>query len=278
MWLCGCVAVCDFGVWLCVCMCVCVYVCMCVCVDRERYHVSWFMVCVHPNNMPGYTQRVVFQCCVTGSSRLCVGMTKSRVYPPTLHSSHHLLLSLHSSHHLLLSLHSSHHSLLSLHTHTHTHTYIHTRPWHPLDTSPSCAVPAYLIVLAGIQISGAAYKLSGPTSMHHGTLLLDVDMSSLGAYLNPNKLKLKSKGVDSVIARVTNLSVHLPTITHQQVSSKVMEHFLRARLTSQSGAGQLASVADFPVEEVGSSLLDTEPALREAYEKLEVCLRVISYE
>jgi Lipoyl protein ligase A/B catalytic domain len=167
---------------------------------------------------------------------------------------------------------------LTPHTHTHIYIYIHTRPWRPLDTSPSCVVPAYLIVPAGIQISGAAYKLSGPTSMHHGTLLLDVDMSSLGAYLNPNKLKLKSKGVDSVIARVTNLSVHLPTITHQQVSSKVMEHFLRARLTSQSGAGQLASVADFPVEEVGSSLLDTEPALREAYEKLEVCLRVISYE
>mmetsp|Transcript_4935 Transcript_4935/g.15070 ORF Transcript_4935/g.15070 Transcript_4935/m.15070 type:complete len:424 (-) Transcript_4935:28-1299(-) len=127
------------------------------------------------------------------------------------------------------------------------------------------------IVVDNRKISGAAYKLSGPTSMHHGTLLLDVDMSSLAAYLNPNKLKLKSKGVDSVAARVTNLSAHLPGISHEQVSAKVIEHFLRTRLGGephlQLGATGLPT--EFPVESVGSSLLESEPELMKSYETLE---------
>ena len=36
-------------------------------------------------------------------------------------------------------------------------------------------------------------------------MLIDVEMSALENYLNPNKLKIESKGVDSVKARVMNL-------------------------------------------------------------------------
>ena len=63
------------------------------------------------------------------------------------------------------------------------------------------------------KISGSAYKLKlgniktgeGKKSLHHGTLLLDLDFTALSKYLNPNKLKLQSKGVVSVIQRVINL-------------------------------------------------------------------------
>jgi lipoate-protein ligase A len=36
-------------------------------------------------------------------------------------------------------------------------------------------------------------------------MLLDLDLTALDKYLSPNKLKLQSKGVDSVVARVMNL-------------------------------------------------------------------------
>lgn len=49
----------------------------------------------------------------------------------------------------------------------------------------------------GRKVSGSAYKLSlgrkdgsGRKSLHHGTMLLDLDLTALGKYLNPSKLKL----------------------------------------------------------------------------------------
>jgi lipoate-protein ligase A len=78
------------------------------------------------------------------------------------------------------------------------------------------------MVVDGRKISGSAYKLKlgradgeGRRSLHHGTMLLDLDFKALQKYLNPNKKKLESKGVDSVISRVMNLKEIAPTINHQ---------------------------------------------------------------
>ena len=78
---------------------------------------------------------------------------------------------------------------------------------------------------APLKISGAAYKLSPPRALHHGTLLIDVDMGALSALLNPNKLKLQSKGVASVAARVTNLKKLDAGITHETLSEAVIAAF-----------------------------------------------------
>jgi lipoate-protein ligase A len=78
-----------------------------------------------------------------------------------------------------------------------------------------------------LKVSGAAYKLAPPRALHHGTLLIDVDMSALSGLLNPNKLKLASKGVASVSARVTNLKPLHPDINHQTVSKAVIAAFCR---------------------------------------------------
>lgn len=55
------------------------------------------------------------------------------------------------------------------------------------------------------KISGNAFFDDGEVFCHHGTMLIDVDMKKLGNYLTASKLKLKSKGIDSVKSRVINL-------------------------------------------------------------------------
>ena len=82
----------------------------------------------------------------------------------------------------------------------------------------------------GKKVSGSAYKLklgkkdgSGKRSLHHGTMLLDLELNALAKYLNPNKKKLESKGVTSVVSRVMNLKEAIPDITHESFCS-ALEH------------------------------------------------------
>ena len=55
------------------------------------------------------------------------------------------------------------------------------------------------MTLDGKKFSGSAFEVSIggknaiPRVLHHGTILLDVDLESMCDYLNPNVLKLKSK-------------------------------------------------------------------------------------
>ncbi|XP_031472897.1 uncharacterized protein LOC116245554 [Nymphaea colorata] len=85
-------------------------------------------------------------------------------------------------------------------------------------------------------ISGSAYRLylggkdgKGRKALHHGTVLFSVDLQALQKYLNPNKKKLESKGVSSVIARVMNLSEHYPQLGHEsfckELETAFQEHY-----------------------------------------------------
>ena len=58
------------------------------------------------------------------------------------------------------------------------------------------------------KISGSAYQVKigqNARTLHHGTMLMNVDTKALGNYLMVDKEKLVSKGVESVRARVMNL-------------------------------------------------------------------------
>ncbi|MBS0970039.1 lipoate--protein ligase [Chimaeribacter arupi] len=75
------------------------------------------------------------------------------------------------------------------------------------------------------KISGSAYRETADRGFHHGTLLLDADLSRLADYLNPDIKKLQAKGITSVRGRVANLSELHPGLTHQQVCDAVIAAF-----------------------------------------------------
>jgi lipoate-protein ligase A len=75
------------------------------------------------------------------------------------------------------------------------------------------------------KVSGSAYKETLDRGFHHGTLLLNADLSRLANYLNPDEKKLQAKGITSVRGRVTNLGEIHPGLTHEQICDAVRESF-----------------------------------------------------
>ncbi|MBR4090095.1 MAG: lipoate--protein ligase [Mogibacterium sp.] len=61
------------------------------------------------------------------------------------------------------------------------------------------------LTVTGRKFSGHAYFSSHGFNYHHGTIMMDVKGDDLSKYLNVSAAKLKSKGVESVRSRVTNL-------------------------------------------------------------------------
>lgn len=75
------------------------------------------------------------------------------------------------------------------------------------------------------KISGSAYRETADRGFHHGTLLLNADLSRLANYLNPDDKKLQAKGITSVRSRVANLSEFVPDINHTQICEAVTAAF-----------------------------------------------------
>ncbi|MBQ9967289.1 MAG: lipoate--protein ligase [Oscillospiraceae bacterium] len=59
----------------------------------------------------------------------------------------------------------------------------------------------------GKKFSGNAFCGRGALRQHHGTLLLNSDLSRLQHYLHPDPKKLRAKGVESVRSRVDDLGI-----------------------------------------------------------------------
>lgn len=77
----------------------------------------------------------------------------------------------------------------------------------------------------GEKFSGNAFRFSNNTALHHGTILISADFLRLGRYLAPSKMKLESKGVKSVVSRVTNLGLQNPNLTIETMKLALMEAF-----------------------------------------------------
>ena len=81
------------------------------------------------------------------------------------------------------------------------------------------------ILAEGRKFSGNAFYYGKDNYYHHGTILVDVDMSKLGKYLNVSMKKLSAKGVESVKSRVINLKELNPDITIATMMTAVGEAF-----------------------------------------------------
>ena len=75
------------------------------------------------------------------------------------------------------------------------------------------------------KISGSAYRETLDRGFHHGTVLLNANLTRLADYLNPDPKKLQAKGVTSIRSRVANLVELNPGIDHAQLCAALTQAF-----------------------------------------------------
>jgi len=79
------------------------------------------------------------------------------------------------------------------------------------------------ILVEGKKISGSAFYYSKDKAFHHGTLLINSDLTRLTKCLNPSESKLASKAITSVKSRVVNLKEHNEELDHKMVKRALHE-------------------------------------------------------
>ncbi|MBD9643108.1 lipoate--protein ligase A [Pantoea sp. PNT02] len=72
------------------------------------------------------------------------------------------------------------------------------------------------------KISGSAYRETPDRGFHHGTFLMNADLSRLADYLNPDIKKLQAKGITSVRSRVANIADLVPGISFEAICHEVI--------------------------------------------------------
>jgi len=97
------------------------------------------------------------------------------------------------------------------------------------------------ILAEGRKFSGNAFYHGQNSSYHHGTILLDVDLSVLGNYLNVPVQKMTSKGVASVKARVINLNELVPTLSVDMMKEALIKSFSE----EYGGEGESYTLANY---------------------------------
>ena len=107
----------------------------------------------------------------------------------------------------------------------------------------------------GKKVSGAAFRRTPSRSIHHGTMLMNVNMQMLASCLTVSNAKLTAKGVDSVRSRVMNLKELAPQLTHESFCDALIREFQAAH-----GA--------CPIEYVDQTSVLGEPEVKPVYEQL----------
>jgi len=90
------------------------------------------------------------------------------------------------------------------------------------------------LTVDGRKFSGAAFCSRGNNRQHHGTLLINADLTKLSDYLTVAPQKLEAKGVKSVRGRVCNLSEICPEATLEALSEVIRDEFAREYGTFES--------------------------------------------
>ena len=79
----------------------------------------------------------------------------------------------------------------------------------------------------GRKFSGNAFCARGKLRQHHGTLLINADLSRLQNYLNVDPRKLQAKGAKSVRSRVCNLRDFVPGLSPDLMLEALKQAFRR---------------------------------------------------
>lgn len=82
------------------------------------------------------------------------------------------------------------------------------------------------ITVDGKKFSGNAFSLARGNRSHHGTILVNADLTKLSNYLCVSKEKMRSKGIDSVRARVCNICELSSGLTVEAMRRLVIESFI----------------------------------------------------
>jgi lipoate-protein ligase A len=87
------------------------------------------------------------------------------------------------------------------------------------------------LFLKGKKISGSAYKQTKSGSFHHGTFLVNSDLTALEASLKASLNPSNTKSISSVRSQVTSLEEHFPFIKIEDVVEFVSHFFNQEVLT-----------------------------------------------
>ena len=98
------------------------------------------------------------------------------------------------------------------------------------------------ITIDGKKISGNAQTVFKDRIMHHGTILFDTDSSELSSCLNPSKIKMESKGIKSVRARVVNVVEYLPNVTTAEFKKGLENKFKSTCIPYQFSSDDLSAI------------------------------------
>lgn len=105
------------------------------------------------------------------------------------------------------------------------------------------------ITIDGKKISGNAQTVFKDRIMHHGTILFNTDGAELEKALNPSKIKMQSKGIKSVRARVTNVIEHLNNkMSVEEFKKGLEEKFKKTCIPYEFDDKDLASIQTLVVE------------------------------
>lgn len=83
------------------------------------------------------------------------------------------------------------------------------------------------LTVNGRKFSGNAFYHGASVSLHHGTLLINENMSNLAKYLKVSKEKISSKGVTSVKSRVANLAAYYEGLSTEKVTEMCTRSFIK---------------------------------------------------
>ena len=82
------------------------------------------------------------------------------------------------------------------------------------------------LVIKGKKFSGNAYYLQKDNALHHGTILINSNLTMLSRFLQVSQKKLSPKGIDSVRSRAVNLAEICSSLTLADVMHGLEESFV----------------------------------------------------